>query len=52
MGFYLCFCLMLVGCLILFGREIVSELILLLRLQMVLGSVMRKHKQTLTQDEK
>jgi len=34
--------LILVHYLILFGAEIVSELILLLRLQMVLGSVMRK----------
>ena len=42
MGFYLRFCLVPVGYLILFGVEIVSELILLLRLQMVLGSVMRR----------
>ena len=39
MGFYLYFCLILVGYLILFGVEIVSELIILLQLQMVLGSV-------------
>jgi hypothetical protein len=42
MGFYLYFRVILVDYLILIGVGIVSELILLLRLQMVLGSVMRK----------
>ena len=42
MGFYLYLRIILVNYLILFGLEIVSGLILLLRLQMVLGSVMQK----------
>ena len=42
MGFYLYFCLILEGYLILFGVGIVSELGLLLQLRIVLGSVMRK----------
>lgn len=42
MGFCLCFCLDLGGYLILFGVEIVGGLLLLRRLQMVLGSVVRK----------
>ena len=42
MEFYLYFCLVLVDYLILFGVEIVSGLVLLLRLQMVLGSIMRR----------
>ena len=41
MGFYLYFCLILVGYLILFGAKIVIELILLLR-RMVLRSVVRR----------
>jgi hypothetical protein len=40
MGFYLYFCLILVDYLILFGVEIVNELVLLLRLQVVLERVM------------
>jgi len=40
--FYLYFCLILVDYLILSGVEVVSELILLLILQIVLGSGMRK----------
>ena len=39
MGFYLYFCLILVDYLIMFGIEIVSELVLLLQLQVVLESV-------------
>jgi len=42
MGFYQSFCLILGGYLILFGVGTGGELKLLLRLQMVLGSVMRK----------
>jgi len=42
MGFYLYFYLALEGYLILFGLGIISELVLLLRLQMVLGSVVRR----------
>jgi hypothetical protein len=42
MGFYLCFCLIPVDYLILFGGEIVGGLILLLQLQMVLGSAVQK----------
>ena len=42
MGFYLYFCLILAGNLTLFVVGIVDGLILLLQLQMVLGSVMRR----------
>jgi len=42
MGFYLCFCLVLVGYLIPFGVGIVDELVLLLRSQMVLGRVVQR----------
>ena len=42
MGFYLCFCLILMGCLILFGEGIVGGLVLLLRSRMVLGNVGQK----------
>ena len=42
MGFYLYFYLVLMDYLILFGVGIVSQLILLLRLQMVLRSVVQR----------
>lgn len=42
MGSCLYFCLIQAGCLNLFGSEIVGGLLLLLRLRMVLGSVMRR----------
>jgi len=41
-GIYLRFCLILMGCLILFGAGIVGESVLLLQLQRVLGSVVRR----------
>jgi hypothetical protein len=43
MEFYLCFCLILMGCLILFDVGIISGLILLPQLQTVLGSVVRRN---------
>lgn len=42
MGFCLCFYLTLMDCLILFGEGIEDGLVLLLRLRMVLGSVVRR----------
>ena len=42
MGFYLYFCLIPEGCLILSGEEIIGGLALLLQLQMVLGSVVQR----------